>query len=117
MEQSFSETLTGFTVAPTLNCKFTRVGNVVSFRISGCSGTTTGGIVELSTNAIPEPMRPSVATECSIPTTVSNSVESSGGGVCEILTNGNINIEYTAGNLFPAQPNSGFNSFCGSYVV
>lgn len=116
MEASFSETLTGFTVPPTLNCKFTRVGNVVSFRISGASGTATGGIVELSTTAIPEPMRPLVATECSIPTTVSNSVESTG-GVCEILTNGNISIEYTPGNLFPAQPDSGFNSFCGSYTI
>ena len=116
MEQNTLGSFTGFTTGVGAFIKFSRIGNIVTFSISGTLAVATGGIVELTANDIEEPFRPITEVECSIPTTSSNSVLSTG-GVCTILPNGNLEIEYTPGNLFPAQPDSGWNRFCGSYVL
>jgi len=113
MTSNFSLDIAGFSNPVSISCSATRVGNLVTLDIGGCSELALGGII--NSTALPEPYRPSIAIEGSIPTTSSNFVLDS--GVCEILNTGVIEFEYTAGTLFPNQPTSGWNRFCVSYVV
>lgn len=104
----------GFVATPAINIKCVRIGNSVTITISGVSGETgTGGIVSC-TAAISEQFRPSLATDI-MNASFSNSLPDV--GRCTILPTGDITFEYAPSTLFPAQPNSGWDAFSGSYCI
>ena len=114
-EKTITAAMNGFTTPVNLIMRFTRIGNIVTALFSNVSASATGGIVELSANAITEPFRPTLGTNCSIPKTFSNAVPEVGN--VEILPTGNLSFEYTPDVLFPVQPDSGWDAFSFSYLV
>lgn len=114
-EKTITSTLNGFTAPENITMRFTRIGNLVTASFSNINASATGGIVELVANDITEPFRPTLATNCCIPKTFSNSVP--GTGNINILPNGNLSCEYVPDLLFPVQPNSGWDNFSFSYLV